>query len=87
LADGCSTGKDCSHLTIIRLTIAWVMDQELAREHPHMEPYVFNALKDEQLSDSIAEFDESQARTRWTQEVSVAGKRACGKFFSIRSTR
>lgn len=57
--------KRASNLTIIRLTIALVMDPELARRHPTQVPFILNALKDAQLSDAIAEFDESRARTRW----------------------
>ena len=58
--------KRASDLTIIRLTIALVMDAELARKHPAQVPFILNALKDAQLSDAIAGLDESQARTRWS---------------------
>ena len=57
--------KRPSNLTIIRLTIALVMDPELARKHPDTVPFVLNALKDAQLSDATAELPESRARTRW----------------------
>ena len=57
--------KKASNMTIIRLTIALVMDPELVRKHPDTVPFVLNALKDAQLSDAIAEFPESRARTRW----------------------
>jgi len=57
--------KKASNLTIIRLTIALVMDPELARRHPSQVPFILNALKDAQLSDAIAELEESRARTRW----------------------
>lgn len=58
--------KRASNLTIVRLTIALVMDPELAREHPAQVPFILNALKDAQLSDAIAELDESRGRTRWS---------------------
>jgi len=48
--------KRASNLTIIRLTIALVMDSELARRHPATVPYTLNALKDAQLSDAIVEW-------------------------------
>ena len=57
--------KRASNLTIIRLTIALVMDPELARRYPTQVPFILNALKDAQLSDAIAEFDESRSRSRW----------------------
>lgn len=47
--------KRASNLTIIRLTMALVMDPELARQHPATVPFILNALKDAQLSDAIAE--------------------------------
>jgi hypothetical protein len=49
--------KRASDLTIIRLTIALVMDPELARKHPTQVPFILNALKDAQLSDAIAELN------------------------------
>jgi hypothetical protein len=58
--------KRASNLTIIRLTIALVMDAELARKYPAQVPFILNALKDAQLSDAIAELSESRDRTRWT---------------------
>ena len=59
--------KRASNLTIIRLTIALVMDPELARRHPAQVPFILNALKDAQLSDAIAEVtQESRGRTRWS---------------------
>ena len=58
--------KRASNLTIVRLTIALVMDPELAREHPTQVPFILNALKDAQLSDAIAELDASRGRTRWS---------------------
>ena len=57
--------KNASNLTMIRLAIALVMDPELARKHPDRVPFILNALTDAQLSDAIAEFPESRARTRW----------------------
>jgi transcriptional regulator with XRE-family HTH domain len=57
--------KRASHLTIIRLTIALVMDPKLAREHPDRVPFILNALTEAQLSDAIAELPESQERNRW----------------------
>jgi len=57
--------KRASNQTIIRLTIALVMDPELARMYPAQVSFVLNALKDAQLSDAIAEFPESRNRTRW----------------------
>ena len=57
--------KKASNMTIIRLTIALVMDPDLARKHPDRVPFILNALKDAQLSDAIAEFPESRGRTRW----------------------
>lgn len=47
--------KRASNLTIIRLTLALVMDPELARRYPQQVPFILNALKDAQLSDAIAE--------------------------------
>jgi hypothetical protein len=47
--------KNASNLTIIRLTIALVMDPRLAQAYPAQVPFVLNALKDAQLSDAIAE--------------------------------
>ena len=47
--------KRASNLTIIRLTIALVMDPELARKYPAQVPFILNALKDARLSDAIAE--------------------------------
>ena len=58
--------KRASNLTIIRLTIAPVMDPELARMHPAQVPFILNALKDAQLSDAIAELPESRVWTRWS---------------------
>lgn len=58
--------KRASNLTIIRLTIALVMDPDLARRYPAQVPFILNALKDAQLSDAIAEFDESRSRNRWS---------------------
>jgi hypothetical protein len=57
--------RRASNLTIIRLTMALVMDPELARKHPAQVPFILNALKDAQISDAIAELDESRERTRW----------------------
>ena len=57
--------KNASNLTMIRLAIALVTDPELARKHPDRVPFVLDALTDAQLSDAIAEFPESRARTRW----------------------
>ncbi|MGH2533090.1 MAG: hypothetical protein ACRDJW_12395 [Thermomicrobiales bacterium] len=57
--------KNASNLTIVRLTIALVMDPELARKHPAQVPFILNALKDAQLSDAIAELGESRALIRW----------------------
>ena len=57
--------KRASNQTIIRLTIALVMDVELARKYPTQVPFILNALKDAQLSDAIAELPESRARNRW----------------------
>ncbi len=36
--------KRASNLTIIRLTIALVMDPELARKHPDTVPFILNVL-------------------------------------------
>jgi hypothetical protein len=47
--------KRASNLTIIRLTIALVMDPKLAQAYPATVPFILNALKDAQLSDAIAE--------------------------------
>ncbi len=58
--------KRASNLTIVRLTIALVIDPELVRKHPGQVPFILNALKDAQLSDAIAELDESRGRTRWS---------------------
>ncbi len=57
--------KRASNLTIIRLTIALVMDPDLARKYPAQVPFILNALKDAQLSDAIAESTESRTRNRW----------------------
>jgi transcriptional regulator with XRE-family HTH domain len=57
--------KRASHLTIIRLTIALVMDPKLAREHPDRVPFILNALTEAQLSDAIAELPESRKWNRW----------------------
>ncbi len=57
--------KNASNLTIIRLTIALVMDADLARKYPAQVPFILNALKDAQLSDAIATSNESRHRTRW----------------------
>jgi hypothetical protein len=58
--------KRASNLTIIRLTIALVMDPKLAQAHPARVPFILNALKDAQLSDAIAESTESRSRNRWS---------------------
>jgi hypothetical protein len=58
--------KRASNLTIIRLTIALVMDAKLAEQYPAQVPFILNALKNAQLSDAIAEFPESRERTRWS---------------------
>jgi len=58
--------KRASNLTIIRLTIALVMDADLARKYPAQVPFILNALKDAQLSDAIATSTESRDRTRWS---------------------
>ncbi len=58
--------KRASNQTIIRLTIALVMDPELVRKYPSQVPFILNALKDAQLSDAIAEFPESRSRNRWS---------------------
>jgi len=58
--------KRASNLTIIRLTMALVMDAELARQYPAQVPFILNALKDAQLSDAIAELPESRSRNRWS---------------------
>ena len=47
--------KRASNLTIIRLTIALVMDPKLAQAYTAQVPFILNALKDAQLSDAIAE--------------------------------
>jgi hypothetical protein len=47
--------KRASNLTIIRLTIALVMDPNLAQAYPAQVPFILNALKDAQLRDAIAE--------------------------------
>lgn len=39
-------GKRASNLTIIRLTIALVMDPDLARMYPAQAPFILSALKD-----------------------------------------
>lgn len=57
--------KRASNLTIIWLTIALVMDPDLARSYPAQVPFILNALKDAQLSDAIAESPESRTRNRW----------------------
>jgi len=57
--------KRASNQTIIRLTIALVVDPELARKYPIQVPFILNALEDAQLSDAIAELPESRNRTRW----------------------
>ncbi len=57
--------KNASNLTIIRLTIALVMDPDLARKYPAQVPFILNALKDAQLSDAIAESPEPRRRNRW----------------------
>ena len=56
--------KRASNLTIIRLTIGLVMDPRLAEAYPARVPFILNALKDAQLSDAIAVFDESRNRKR-----------------------
>ena len=58
--------KRASNLTIIRLTIALVMDADLARKYPAQVSFILNALKDAQLSDAIATSNESRNRTRWS---------------------
>ena len=58
--------KRASNLSIIRLTIALVMDADLARKYPAQVPFILNALKDAQLSDAIAESPESRSRNRWS---------------------
>lgn len=50
----CDGEKQASNLTIIRLTIALVMDPKLIEQHPARVPFILNALKDAQLSDAIA---------------------------------
>lgn len=59
--------KRASNLTIIRLTIALVMDPDLAGKYPAQVPFILNALKDAQLSDAIAESTESRTRNRWSR--------------------
>ena len=56
--------KRASDLTIIRISIALVMDPELARQHPSQVPTILNLLKNAQLSDAIAELPESRSWTR-----------------------
>ena len=56
--------KRASNLSIIRLTIGLVMDPKLADGYPAQVPFILNALKDAQLSDAIAAFDESRNRKR-----------------------
>jgi len=58
--------KRASNLTIIRLTMALVMDKELAQKYPAQVPFILNALKDAQVSDAIAELPESRKRNRWS---------------------
>lgn len=58
--------KNASNLTVIRLTIALVMDLDLARKYPAQVPFILNALKDAQLSDATATSAESRNRTRWS---------------------
>ncbi len=58
--------KRASNHSIIRLTIALVMDPELIRKYPAQVPFILNALKDAQLSDAIATLPESRGRTRWS---------------------
>jgi hypothetical protein len=59
--------KRASNLTIIRLTIALVMDANLAEKYPAQVPFILNALKDAQLSDAIAELPESREQNRWAR--------------------
>lgn len=47
--------KRASNQTIVRLTIALVMDPALAKQYPARVPFILNALRDAQLSDAIAE--------------------------------
>lgn len=58
--------KNTSNLTIIRLTIALVMDADLAQKYPAQVPFVLNALKDAQLSDVIVTSTESRNRAHWS---------------------
>jgi len=58
--------KRASNLTMIRLTIALVMDPVLAQKYPAQVPFILSELKDAQLSDAIAESSESRAWNRWT---------------------
>lgn len=50
----CDDDKHASNLTIIRLTIALVMDPQLIEQHPARVPFILNALTDAQLRDAIA---------------------------------
>ena len=51
----CDGEKRASNLTIVRLTIALVMDPALAKKYPQQVPFILNALRDAQLRDAIAE--------------------------------
>ena len=55
--------KRASNLTIIRLTIALVMDPKLASEYPAQVPFILNALRDAQMSDAIAMLGEPRLGT------------------------
>ena len=77
--------KRASNLTIVRLTIALVMDPELARNHPAQVPFILNALKDAQLSDAIAELPESRGRTRWPLWARLNRRRPSGGHPTCRS--
>ncbi len=58
--------KRASNLTIIRLTMALVMDPRLIERYPDQVPFILNALTSAQLSDAIATFGESRAQSRWS---------------------
>jgi hypothetical protein len=56
--------KRASDLTIIRLALALIVDPELVQQYPAHVPFVLNKLKNAQLSDAIAQLDQSRARKR-----------------------
>ncbi len=70
--------KRASNQTIIRLTVALVMDPGLAKRYPSQVSFILNALEDAQLSDAIAELPESRSPNRWSPETRLNPIRPSG---------